>query len=117
MHKQQTKTQRPESTLTAPAHKPAHGAAAVARLPAWASGVEPAPGLFAQAKLEISQPDDPYEQEADQVAEQVMHTPEPAVQRRCACGSMAGPDGECAACRAARMAAQRKAAVPTGPTA
>ncbi|MGB7538366.1 MAG: hypothetical protein WBM17_07490, partial [Anaerolineales bacterium] len=37
----------------------------------------------AQAKLEIRQPGDPYEQEADRVAEQVMTMPEPRVQRAC----------------------------------
>jgi flagellar biosynthesis GTPase FlhF len=36
-----------------------------------------------QTKLEVSQPDDPYEQEADRVAEQVMAMPEPKVQRAC----------------------------------
>jgi hypothetical protein len=35
-----------------------------------------------QAKLAISQPGDPYEQEADRVAEQVMRMPEPTVQRK-----------------------------------
>jgi ferredoxin len=36
-----------------------------------------------QTKLEVSQPDDPYEQEADRVAEQVMAMPEPKAQRTC----------------------------------
>jgi hypothetical protein len=36
-----------------------------------------------QTKLTVSQPDDPYEQEADRVAEQVMTMPEPRVQRAC----------------------------------
>jgi hypothetical protein len=31
-----------------------------------------------QAKLNVSQPDDAYEQEADRVADEVMRTPEPA---------------------------------------
>jgi len=35
-----------------------------------------------QAKLKIGQPGDIYEQEADQMAEQVMHMPEPQVQRQ-----------------------------------
>ncbi|KAF5428500.1 protein of unknown function (DUF4157) [Candidatus Methanomarinus sp.] len=35
-----------------------------------------------QAKLRIGQPGDIYEQEADQMAEQVMHMPEPQVQRQ-----------------------------------
>jgi hypothetical protein len=98
--------------------------AAQTRLPAWsqACGERLSASLFGlqqgiQAKLEISQPDDPYEQEANRVAERVMHTPEPSVQRRCACGGTAGPDGECAACRARRMGVQRKTAVPASPTA
>ncbi len=37
-----------------------------------------------QAKLAVNQPRDRYEQEADQVAEQVMRMPEPVVQRACA---------------------------------
>jgi hypothetical protein len=37
--------------------------------------------LFLQPKLAISQPDDPYEQEADRVAEQVMRMPDPASMR------------------------------------
>ncbi len=37
-----------------------------------------------QAKLAISQPGDKYEQEADQVAEQVMRMPEPRLQRQVA---------------------------------
>ena len=40
--------------------------------------------LFLQPKLAVSQPDDPYEQEADRVAEQVMRMPELTVQRKCA---------------------------------
>lgn len=35
-------------------------------------------GASVQAKLTVSQPDDPYEKEADQVAETVMRMPEPA---------------------------------------
>ncbi|KAF5427245.1 MAG: hypothetical protein C5S41_01695 [Candidatus Methanomarinus sp.] len=35
-----------------------------------------------QAKLKIGQPGDIYEQEADRMAEQVMHMPEPQVQRQ-----------------------------------
>lgn len=35
-----------------------------------------------QAKLKISQPNDKYEQEADRIAEQVMHMPEPTVQQK-----------------------------------
>ncbi len=35
-----------------------------------------------QAKLKIGAPDDKYEQEADRVADQVMHMSDPAVQRK-----------------------------------
>lgn len=33
----------------------------------------------------------------------------PSLQRRCACGGLVGPDGECAECRRKRLAAQRSA--------
>jgi hypothetical protein len=46
-----------------------------------------------QAKLTISQPGDPYELEADRVADQVMRMPEPTVQRSCECG------GTCDECK------------------
>lgn len=45
-----------------------------------------------QTKLVISTPEDPLEQEADRVADQVMRMPNPRVQRACACG------GSCPAC-------------------
>lgn len=49
-----------------------------------------------QAKLSVSQPSDPYEQEADRVADQVMRMPEPMVQRKCAaCMGGAGPCPQC----------------------
>jgi len=51
-----------------------------------------------QPKLAISQPGDSYEQEADQVAEQVMRMPEPVIQRAysaCAAGGSA-----CSKCEA-----------------
>ena len=37
--------------------------------------------LRAQAKLTVSCPGDPYEREADRVADQVLSMPEPTVQR------------------------------------
>jgi hypothetical protein len=40
-----------------------------------------------------------------------------AASGRCACGGKAGPDGECAACRARRLALQRSAAGPARATA
>jgi hypothetical protein len=50
-----------------------------------------------QAKLTVSQPGDPYEQEADRVADEVMRMPEPGtVQRKCAACEAGG--GTCAGC-------------------
>ncbi len=46
-----------------------------------------------QPKLVVSTPSDPYEREADRIAEQVMRMPEPQLQRTCACG------GKCPRCR------------------
>ena len=51
-----------------------------------------------QAKLNISQPGDPFEQEADRVAEKIMRMPAPAVQRSCAsCADGGSPCPECEA--------------------
>ncbi len=61
-----------------------------------------------QTKLTVGEPNDPDEQEADRVADQVMRMAEPRVQAKCACGGEAGPDGECAACKAKRLAIQRQ---------
>src|SRR5690349_16942909 len=83
--------------------------ASVQRQPAWVAALDSASAAvpFAplkgiQAKLTVNQPGDAYEQEADQVAAHVMRMPAPQVQRACACGGQAGPDGECAACKAKR---------------
>jgi Domain of unknown function (DUF4157) len=46
-----------------------------------------------QAKLTVSSPGDIYEQEADQVSNQVMHMTEQQLQRTCACG------GGCSKCQ------------------
>jgi hypothetical protein len=51
-----------------------------------------------QAKLAGNSPGDPYEQEADRVAEQGMRIPEPQLQRKCACGGPPGLSGECEEC-------------------
>lgn len=78
--------------------------------------VNPAPVIPAgwvvpkvQTKLTVGEPNDPYEQEADRVADQVMRMAEPRVQTKCACGGEAGPDGECAACKTQRLGIQRQA--------
>jgi hypothetical protein len=65
------------------------------QIPLWADAALPA----IQFSLKINTPDDKYEQEAEQVATQVMRMPETAVQRQtCACGKPMGPDGMCDEC-------------------
>lgn len=59
----------------------------------------------AQAKLAISQPGDPFEQEADRVADHVMRMPEPALQRKCAA---CAPETPCPQCSEEKI--QRKTA-------
>jgi hypothetical protein len=58
-----------------------------------------------QTKLAISAPGDQYEQEADQVAEQIMHTPT-AIQRSCAACSTGV--GTCPKCEQEESLLQRK---------
>src|SRR5216684_7422461 len=50
-----------------------------------------------QPKLTVNTLGDVYEQEADRVADQVVHMPEPRLQRGCACG------GECPKCRKGKV--------------
>lgn len=52
----------------------------------------PAAGAI-QAKLAINKPGDEYEQEVDRISEQMVHMPEPQLQRACACG------GSCSTCQ------------------
>jgi len=66
-----------------------------------------------QTKLTVGEPNDPYEQEADRVADQVLRMAEPRVQAKCACGGEAGAEGECAACKAQRLGIQRQAQAET----
>ena len=63
--------------------------------------------LFLQAKLAISQPGDPSEQEADRVADQIMRMPVPTVQRQCAACAGGGP--LCPACQEEEISVSRKA--------
>lgn len=133
MQTSQAKSHSPTTPTKAaePPQKAAVSAASASRVPAWAGGMNDQiptglvlqdastiPGI--QAKLAISQPNDPYEQEADRVAEQVMRMPaSPAptqIQRKCACGGIAGPTGECEACAAKRKALQRQATKQTSET-
>ncbi|HYE14413.1 MAG TPA: DUF4157 domain-containing protein [Pyrinomonadaceae bacterium] len=62
-----------------------------------------------QPKLTIGNPDDPFEREADGVAERVMRMPDTTVrlQRKCACG---GAGGECEECASKPVSLQRRAA-------
>ena len=77
-----------------------------------------------QGKLTINTPGDQYEREADRVAEQVMHMPDPSavaapalvskspvLQRKCACGGSGGASGQCSEC-AKKDELQRSAAGP-----
>jgi hypothetical protein len=48
-----------------------------------------------QAKLAISQPGEPEEEEADRVADHIMRMPEPAVQRKCEACNAGGPCPKC----------------------
>src|SRR5215213_5405726 len=57
-----------------------------------------------QAKLSVSQPSDPLEKEADRVADQVMRTPDPTVQRQC---EDCAPGASCPKCEGEKI--QRKA--------
>lgn len=92
--KDQAQTKSPD-----PKHPVAHRNTVVS--PAWAH--KPL-----RRKLAVNKPGDAYEQEADALAEQVMRTPAPSIQR-CTCGGASGPDGECAQCRSKRLSVQRKA--------
>jgi hypothetical protein len=68
-------------------------APALSREPAATSGLP----RFLQAKMAVGRPDDVYEREADHVADQVLKTPAPKVQRACA-SCAAGK--RCSACSA-----------------
>lgn len=61
--------------------------------------------VFLQAKLPISQPDDPDEQEANRVADQIMHMREPMAQRQCAACAAGG--ALCPACKDKQVAVSR----------
>ncbi len=50
-------------------------------------------GVPVRAKLKVGGANDAFEREADRVAEQVMRTPEPRVQRACGCGGSCGDCG------------------------
>ena len=75
----QTDAQEPEAGLTGPA-SPRFGHD-FSRIP-----IHPPSAGAIQTKLAINKLGDSYEQEADRLAEQVMRTPEPQLQRACPCG-------------------------------
>jgi hypothetical protein len=84
------------------------------RLPAWSGR-----GAI-QYSLKVNQPGDPYEQQADRLADQVMGATGPAatVQRQsCACGRPMGPDGMCEACKQKQQDVQRESTAAAGPAA
>ena len=76
-----------------------------------------------QAKLRVNQPGDAFEQEADALAGTLAHAGAqagPAPTRTCACGRPIAAGGECAACRARRLAGGaagtlQRAAAPKAP--
>ena len=66
-----------------------------------------------QARLEVGSVDDPLEHEAERVAGHAMRMPAASTPPRCACRGTPEPDGECAACKASRVA--RLAITPAVP--
>lgn len=109
-------THIPEKKKAAPAPE----AAAPAPLSAEADLGTPAgmPLFLQRAPLEVNEPGDIYEQEADRAADLVMRQADSAPRlslrqapriQRCACGGLAGAGGECEECRAKRLGIQRKA--------
>jgi len=65
-----------------------------------------------QAKLHISQPNDPYEQEADRVADRVMRMPVPDGRKETPCAACAGGGPTCPACAAKNPLVQRRVNAP-----
>ena len=78
-------------------------------LKAGSNGLEAGAHTAPQAKLTVSTPGDSYEQEADQVAEQVMRMPEPQLQRACACS------GGCPSCQTQQQPGQDHQHLQTKP--
>ncbi|MFN2627085.1 MAG: DUF4157 domain-containing protein [Gaiellaceae bacterium] len=70
----------------------------------------PWPAAPRQAPIEVGRVDDPAEHEADRIATQLVAPAPHLTLRRCACGSPAGPDGECAQCKTRRLALRRSPA-------
>jgi Domain of unknown function (DUF4157)/Protein-glutamine gamma-glutamyltransferase len=70
-----------------------------------------------QGKLAINQPGDAYEQEADRVAEDVVSSRSPTLQRKCACGGTPGTTGDCAECHEKRRQHKNLSSKPVARTA
>jgi hypothetical protein len=112
-----TTTQRTASETTKPATRPSHGNQARA-VPIGNQAVlrrRPQTNLHVQPKLQIGAANDSLEQEADQVADQVMRRPDPAGLRLTAAPIVSR---KCAACEKedAGATVQPKAAGPALPT-
>jgi hypothetical protein len=62
----------------------------------------------------VGRTDDPAEHAADRAADTVMSMPAAGgtLRRKCSCGGEAGPDGECATCRARKLELRRLSAGP-----
>jgi outer membrane protein OmpA-like peptidoglycan-associated protein len=99
----------PSATRAAKTEHPARGAAGQHARPhtanPTAAAFATATGSAVQRQLEIGAADDPLEREANRIAD--------AVLRRCPCGGMPGPDGECAACKEQRLRLSRTTPSPT----
>ncbi len=65
-----------------------------------------------QARLHISQPNDPYEQEADRVADQVMRMPATEERRAAPCAACVGGRSTCPTCAAKNPLIQRRVSAP-----
>lgn len=118
---------KPAVQVAEPTPRAVSSAMIATRTPAWTtawnelpllglqlSGAYLRPAL--QTKLVVSQPGDTAEQQVMRMPEASSAAPftpasptAPAVQRKCACGGVAGPTEECDACRSQHQAVQRRA--------
>ena len=95
---------------TANAAEPPVRSPAPARSAVGAS-LRPSAAPYDAGALELGARGDAFERDADRVAAAVSQPPQPAP-RRCACGGIIGPTGECTACAARRRAAASGSARP-----
>ncbi len=87
-------------------------AAALRQAPLWSQRMLPL-----QTSLKINAPGDKYEQEADNMADQVMRMAAPQLQRKhCSCGNSIAPDGMCDECKQKKLSIQRMASGDTPQT-